>query len=573
MKIERVSVASNGSQGNGYSHKSVISSDGRYVAFSSASTNLVPGDTSSSEDIFLHDRQTGETTRISVASDGTEANNISFEPAISGDGRYVAFISYADNLVPGGSDRNGEAVSDVFVRDRQTGETKRVNVASDGTLANDHTNVGLAISADGRYVAFSSSADNLVPGQRNNTNDINFGQIFVRDRQTQETKQVSDGDYNYDPKLTADGRYVALMSRNEDITNPSDIFFHDLKTGETSEIKVGTIPYIEFSITPDGRYVVFSSEADNLVPGDTNNAADIFVHDRQTEETTRVNIALDGAQADNDSFDLDISADGRYITFQSRADNLVENQSPNNDIFLHDRQTEKTTQVLPATKKRGTSYGENREPAISADGRYVIFQSSADNLVPGDTNNALDVFVYDRLATNDETDGVTKNGNKGNNQIQGSSGPDILDGRGGNDKLVGNGGDDTLIGGNGNDRLIGGPGADVLTGGKGSDRFIFDNIPPVGKEDTIADFGRGDKIVLDLDTFDRLDPNLDFAEQFGVVKSDRGVTSKDALVIYNETNGNLFYNPNGSIGGFGNGGLLANLADSPELDVKDFLLA
>jgi Ca2+-binding RTX toxin-like protein len=153
----------------------------------------------------------------------------------------------------------------------------------------------------------------------------------------------------------------------------------------------------------------------------------------------------------------------------------------------------------------------------------------------------------------------------GNGDIDGT-------GNGSDNRITGNDGNNKLIGGNGNDRLMGGPGADILTGGKGSDRFIFDNIPPVGKEDIITDFGSGDKIVLHLDTFDRLDPSLDFAEQFAVVKSDRGVASKDALVVYNETNGNLFYNPNGSIGGFGSGGLLANLADSPELDAKDFIL-
>jgi Tol biopolymer transport system component len=757
MKIERVSVASDGSQGNSYSEKSAISSDGRYVAFSSFSSNLVSGDTNNNQDIFVHDRQTGKTTRVSLASDGTEANNNSFEPAIGGDGRYIAFISYADNLVPGGSDRewkglsstvvdeNGETqqvllASDVFVRDRQTGETKRVNVASDGTLANNDSSE-VVISEDGRYVAFTSFADNLVPGDTNNARDI-----FVRDLQTEETTRVNlaaggieANGASYFTAISGDGRFVAFESDADnlvagDTNNTSDIFVHDRQAGETTRVSVASdgtegnnfsSEGSNVAISADGRYVAFQSHATNLVPGDTNNTGDIFVHDRETGETTRVTVASDGTQANGWNFEPSISADGRYVAFSSNGDNLaLGDKEPDVDLFIHDRETKETKQISAGWNSQ--SY-ISFEPSISADRRYIAFHTVADNLVPGDTNNETDVFVYDRLATSDDTDGVTKNGNNANNKLNGSEGPDILDGkggndtiiggpdndiliggggkdtlnggpgddlyrldaktakgseivdaggsdilelenadiflggstrvqrqgknliidlnadgkvdkkddltlknffaagkenrpgvgfietvdnlsgrdvinivdtyqevskkgnnkkntlkgndgkdfldgRGGNDKLMGNDGEDTLIGGKGNDRLIGGPRADVLTGGKGSDRFIFDNIPPVGKEDIITDFGRGDKIVLDLDTFDRLAPNLDFAEQFAVVKRDRDVASKDALVIYNETNGNLFYNPNGSIGGFGGGGLLANLADSPELDGKDFIL-
>ena len=140
-----------------------ISADGRYVAFISDASNLVPGDTNGVTDIFVYDRQTGTIERVSVAADGTQGNGGSCQPSISADGRYVAFSSYASNLVPG--DTNG--ISDVFVYDRQTDTIERVSVAADGTQGNSYSWQPASISADGRYVAFSSFASNLVPGDTN----------------------------------------------------------------------------------------------------------------------------------------------------------------------------------------------------------------------------------------------------------------------------------------------------------------------------------------------------------------------------------------------------------------------
>jgi Tol biopolymer transport system component len=177
----RVSIASDGTQANSDSCFLSVSADGRYVAFYSLATNLVVGDTNDVPDIFVHDRQTGETTRVSVASDGTQASGSSFLPSISADGRTVAFESGATNLVPG--DTNG--VTDVFVHDRQTGETARVSVGSDGTQANQ-VSYDPSVSADGRYVAFYSEASNLVPGDTNNEWDV-----FRHDRETGQTTRVS----------------------------------------------------------------------------------------------------------------------------------------------------------------------------------------------------------------------------------------------------------------------------------------------------------------------------------------------------------------------------------------------
>jgi len=225
----RVSVASDGTQSNHDSYNPSISADGRFVAFESEATNLVSGDTNNFRDIFVHDRQTGQTTRVSVASDGTQANGHSFDPSISADGRYVAFISLASNLVSG--DTNDH--QDIFVHDRQTGQTTRVSVASDGTQANDHS-FDPSISADGRYVAFISFASNLVGGDTeppilpsttslpNNPASQGRGvssQVFVHDRQTGATTLVSvaiDGSegngHSEEVSISADGRYVAFRS-------------------------------------------------------------------------------------------------------------------------------------------------------------------------------------------------------------------------------------------------------------------------------------------------------------------------------------------------------------------------
>jgi Tol biopolymer transport system component len=400
----RVSVASDGTQGNSGSAWSAISADGRYVAFDSSASNLVPGDTNGVPDIFVHDQQTGQTSRVSVASDETQGNSESSAPSISADGRYVAFYSSASNLVPG--DTNG--APDIFVHDRQTGQTTVVSVASDGTQGNG-VSYRPSISGDGRYVAFHSVASNLVPSDTNYAQDV-----FVHDRQTGQTSRVSvasDGtqgnSHSSWPSISAGGRYVAFHSWAsnlvpDDTNGEADVFVHDRQTGQTSRVSVasdgtqGNTLSERPSISGDGRYVAFHSVASNLVPGDTNDAQDVFVHDRQAGQTTVVSIASDGTQGNGDSRYPSISADGRYVAFESHASNLVPGDSNGvRDIFVHDRQTGQTTVVSVASG--GTQGNSNSwEPFISADGRYVAFGSDANNLVPGDSNGVADVFVHER---------------------------------------------------------------------------------------------------------------------------------------------------------------------------------
>jgi Tol biopolymer transport system component len=401
----RVSVATDGTQGNGTSNSPSISADGRYIVFDSVASNLISGDTNGHKDVFVYDQQTETLSRVSVASDGTEGNSYAAYPSISADGRYVTFVSDSSNLVIG--DTNGSA--DIFVHDRQTGQTSRVSVASDGTQANSFSRFS-SISTDGRYVVFDSEANNLVSDDTNG-----YWDIFVHDRQTGQTSRVSiasDGTEGnerswYQSYISADGRYVVFSSDatnlvNGDTNNEMDVFVHDRQTGQTSRVSVasdGTQANLlasADSISSDGRYVVFSTMANNLVSDDTNGDFDVFVHDQQTGQTSRVSIAFDGTDANGDSSDAFISADGRYVVFSSEAGNLVGNDTNDDgDVFVHDRQTAQTSRVSVAFDGTDAN-GDSGAASISTDGRYVTFVSWATNLVGGDTNLVQDIFVHDR---------------------------------------------------------------------------------------------------------------------------------------------------------------------------------
>jgi Tol biopolymer transport system component len=304
----RVSVASNGSQSNGDSFQPRVSPDGRFVAFTSQASNLVAGDTNGWPDVFIHDRETGQTVRASISSDGTQGDQASSFATPSADGRYVAFLSSASNLVP--DDTNG--VDDVFVRDLQTGQTARVSVSSTGAQANDRS-VEPAMSADGRYVAFTSFASNLTTGDSSPN-----GGVFVHDRQSGETTRVSAGLQvsGTGPSLSADGRFVAFA------LSGNDVFVVDRLTGQTQPIAVGSSSSLRPQLSADGRFVSFSSSA-NLVPEDTNGSLDAFVFDRQTNHLALVSVANDGSQGNNGGSSSLVSADGRFVAVDSLSSTLV----------------------------------------------------------------------------------------------------------------------------------------------------------------------------------------------------------------------------------------------------------
>jgi Tol biopolymer transport system component len=406
-RTQRLSVASDGTEGNAISISPSISGDGRYVAFESFASTLVPGDTNDAHDVFVNDRVTGATEQVSVAGDEAKGNDFSGAPSISTDGRYVAFESFASNLVPGDTNET----EDVFVRDRVAGTTERVSLAGDGTQGNDFSGEP-AISADGRYVAFESLATTLVPGDTNGSKDV-----FVHDRVTGATQRVSVADDGTQgnafaelPSISADGRYVAFDSNAStlvagDTNQTNDVFVRDRVAGTTGRVSVasdgtqGSLNSGEASISADGRYVAFESLAANLVPGDSTGTFDVFVRDRDAATTEMVSVAADGTPGrPGFSQQPSISADGRYVAFMSLAANLVPGDTNGTeDVIVHDRNTGTNERVSVASDGTEADFA-SQQPSISADAHYVAFESDASNLVPvpGDTNFDADVFVRAR---------------------------------------------------------------------------------------------------------------------------------------------------------------------------------
>jgi Tol biopolymer transport system component len=468
-KIVRASTAADGTEsyGGGIAATPAISADGRYVAFGGGSINLVPGDTNGKSDIFVKDLETGAIVRANTAADGTEANDDYHLFALSGNGRYVAFSSRADNLVP--DDTNGR--EDLFVKDLETGAIVRANTAADGTVGTGQA-IFPSLSGDGRYVSFTSEADNLVPGDTKWTTDV-----FVKDLESGEIIRIADSGFarlSYDGRhvLSYDGRHVAFVTDDR----PVQVFVKDLETGAavhastsaggTGSNALSTSP----ALSADGRYVSFNSSADNLVPGDTNGATDVFVKDLQTGGIVRASTAADGAQANAASLDGNLSADGRYVSFRSQADNLVPGETNGEwHVFVKDLQTGgivRASTAADGAQGNAASYPGN----LSSNGPSVVFSSYASNLVSGDTNRKQDVFVKDLSYAF---------------SILGTPGDDRIDYVGGNDQgdgldvlyafpILGTPGDDVLVGTDNAEAIIGLAGDDRIDGLGGHDRLHGD---------------------------------------------------------------------------------------------------
>ena len=379
-----------------------ISGDGRFVAFEALEEFFSFSDETVefTQSVFVYDRTDGRVARVPPR----RPNGPSFNPAISGDGLIVAFTSSASDLDLDPSDGNGKL--DIFVHDRTDGSIERVSVGPNGS---NGASFAPAISADGRFVAFASSAFNLV-------NDLNMKQdIFVHDRTDGSIERVSvgpnesNGDSNH-PAISGDGRFVAFSSKasnldlvRHDGNGLQDIFVHDRKDGSTKRVSVGPNgsngTSSEPSISGDGRFVAFASFANNLVSIDNNLVQDIFVHDRIDGSIERVSVGQD--ESNGPSFEPVISGDGRFVAFASDASNLVSNdQNGRRDIFVHDRSDGSIQRVSVGPNG---SDGSSFLPAISGDGRFIAFDSGADNLVP-DRNT----FVRDQGTVCDVDDEVNQ---------------------------------------------------------------------------------------------------------------------------------------------------------------------
>jgi Tol biopolymer transport system component len=419
----RVSVSSTGEQGDRDSYAAGISADGRYVLFNSQARNLVAGDTNDRNDVFLADRQTGAVQRVSVRSGGGQAKagsdpfGGSYAGGLSSNARYVVFRSDSPNLVR----RDTNRASDVFVFDRTRNVTSRVSVGARGRQANGPSG-DPAISANGRYVAFSSFASNLVRGDTNKVTDVFVRDLrahrTIRVSVTSRGGQArcSQGCESTEPALSATGRYVAFQSSatnlvRGDTNRLGDVFVHDLRTGKTERVSVSSsgrqaggdrtntgsnAP----AISADGRFVAFHSLASNLVAGDTNRTADAFVRDRRTHKTTRVSVSSAGVQANGENLGaLGISADGHYVAFTSLASNLVAGDvNEITDVFVRDLRAGTTRLVsLGASGNQGGDASAVNPASFSLDDRYLAFSSWASNFVGGDTNDVPDAFVRDLL--------------------------------------------------------------------------------------------------------------------------------------------------------------------------------
>jgi Tol biopolymer transport system component len=415
-----VSVTPSGGNSNDTSMNPRISRDGRLVAFESLATNLVAGDTNQGRDVFVRDLVLNTTVRASVSSAGTQGNGDSRLGSISPDGRYVAFYSGSDNLVAG--DVNGKG--DVFLRDLVTGQTTLVSVTSAGLQGNDESDGG-SVSENGHYVALWSWASNLVAGDTNGQPDV-----FVRDVWGGTTMRVSltesgaqANGASLEARIAEGGQYVVFQSYatnlvTGDTNGLPDLFVRGVFSGPTVRVDVdsyggqctgqlGNIQSHLCGISANGRYTSFFSLYDGFVAGDTNNTADVFVHDSWTGATTRVSLGAGQTQANDASSDAAISFDGRFVAFGSYATNLDPNDSSTiQDVFLRDRGLQAATpfcfgdgtQPVPCPCANSGAPGSGCENSAGSGGALLWLTGFAEPdstqlIVAGMTSNPLTVFL------------------------------------------------------------------------------------------------------------------------------------------------------------------------------------
>ena len=403
----RASVGSSGQEANAASLRPVTNGAGTSVVFQSAASNLVASDTNGVADIFWRNLTEGTTQRVSVGPGGLEANGASARPSIDTTGVQLVFESDATNLVAG--DLNG--VRDVFYVALGFQPPLRISVDTNGAEANGPSREAvLSTSGYPWAVAFTSSATNLVAGDANGVDDIfvrrSYGPATLR------VSVDSFGNEANGPSSTPSMQGYGILSGRVafaslatnlvggDTNGVQDIFLHDFQTGATTRISVSSSgveangPSFAPVISADGRYVAFESLASNLVAGDTNGVRDLFLRDTLAGTTTRVSVDALGGEANGPSTAPCLSGD--FLAFSSMASNLVSGDTNGvADVFVRELSTGKVT-LRSATSAGALSNGDSLAPSIGLDGRRVCFESLASNLVAGDTNSAGDVFVNAR---------------------------------------------------------------------------------------------------------------------------------------------------------------------------------
>lgn len=395
--------------GNIFSTLRGMSADGRYVLFSSFANDLVTQDVGNFEDVFVRDMQSGTTRMVSLIPSGlASGNDDSFESSISQDGRFVAFASYATNLTSTGKSAN---LIDIFVRDLLTGVTTLVSTRQGGGFGAQDDSLNPQVSADGQVVVYRSVANNIADNDENFASDV-FAWQAGTNTLLGARVGATGNNYSQEPTLSSDGTKLAFVSYASNLapydTNfAADVFVRDLTAGQTELVSVnaggvggGNWHSIYPRLSLDGRYVSFVSFASDLVNGDVNAAADVFRRDRLTGLTTLVSVNHTGTGPGNaDSSDAKITPNGQFIVFESAASDLVTNDlnGSGSDIFLRDLNSNTPELVSVNFAGTGGGNGPSTDAAFSSDARYVAFETDATDLFAGDTNNAPDILVRDRL--------------------------------------------------------------------------------------------------------------------------------------------------------------------------------
>lgn len=403
LKSGNIQIENDGSLGD-ITTNPFIGADGRFVGFISSAPDFSGRQFGGDGHYFLHDRATGITEQIDVGprgaiGDGSGGNIFDQSGDMSSDGRYIAFDSGSSNLIEGGT--NG-TINQIFVRDRETGDNILISANNSGE-AGDFTSSHPRITPDGRYVAFESGAKNLVLGDPNGAEwdvfvrDMINGGIELISKNGNGTSSS--------PAISSDGRFVAYNSFAtnlvplENVENGLDIFLYDRENGTTEPISVnyngqfGNNSSAVPSISGNGRYVAFNSWSKDLVPEDSGIETQIFVRDRQLGLTSIVSRNIHGDAANDLSFMGELSKDGRFVAFSSAASNLVDGDTNGRwDIFVHDQRTRITRRVSVGVNGV-ESERDSKVPRISGNGKFVVFESDANNLVPNDLNNFSDIFI------------------------------------------------------------------------------------------------------------------------------------------------------------------------------------
>jgi Tol biopolymer transport system component len=404
----RVSIGPAGQEPNFPSDFPDMSADGRYVVFQSSAGNLVAGDLNGAFDIFRKDLLTGELVLVSASKAGVPGDGDSTDASISADGNLVAFQSAATNLDM--DDTDVDARLDVYVKNLTTGDVIHVSQSASGgpPSGTDVDSSTARISPGGRFVVFVSTGEDLDADIFNLLQDK---EVFLRDLEDQATHLVSLNDFGEPlggtcnrPSVSDDGRYVAYETRAAllagDANFADDIYLRDRQAGTNERISVGLSldpagPSINARITPDGRFVIFQSRAPDLVENDVNALEDIFVRDRQgSGSTRRASVGSGGVEAAGDSRNAVLSADGRFAAYVSVAPNLVEGDTNGaSDYFWTDLLRGVTRRVTVRTGGAQSTGTLGGAPAITPDGRQVAFVWSGGDLSIGDTNGLPDIFV------------------------------------------------------------------------------------------------------------------------------------------------------------------------------------